>query len=300
MSDMRKCMKVGLIHFMAYPETMRGDGPILETLEKILADDYFDFIEVAWIKDRAIRERVVSMLKQAHIEVGYGASPRLLTTGLNLNSLNEDIRKRAVATLCEGIDEAREYGAKGFGFLSGKYDEQEKEAAFEALKKSIRELSEKAKSVGDMRLFIEIFDYDIDKKSLIGPTSLAKRLAEELCELDNFGLMVDLSHIPLMHETIDEAIDPIKQYIWHAHMGNCVLDPLSPAYGDAHPRFGYPGGCNDVDELCAYLKKLREIGYLSEQKPGIVSFEVKPMPGESPELVIANAKRALNAAIKRC
>jgi len=25
-------MKVGLIHFMAYPETMKGDGPILETL----------------------------------------------------------------------------------------------------------------------------------------------------------------------------------------------------------------------------------------------------------------------------
>ena len=29
--SMYKFMKVGLIHFMAYPQVMRGEGPILET-----------------------------------------------------------------------------------------------------------------------------------------------------------------------------------------------------------------------------------------------------------------------------
>ena len=33
--SMHKYMKVGLIHFMAYPETAKGEGPILETLRKI-------------------------------------------------------------------------------------------------------------------------------------------------------------------------------------------------------------------------------------------------------------------------
>lgn len=33
--SMYKYMKVGTIHFMSYPETMKGDGPILETLEKL-------------------------------------------------------------------------------------------------------------------------------------------------------------------------------------------------------------------------------------------------------------------------
>ena len=81
--------------------------------------------------------------------------------------------------------------------------------------------------------------------------ALAKRYAEEIrAEYDNFGLMVDLSHIPLLHETIEESLLPIKDYIIHAHMGNCVVkDPDLPAYGDAHPRFGFPGSENDVDEL---------------------------------------------------
>ena len=41
-SPIRSHMKVGLIHFMAYPSTIDGEGPILETLKKVLVDDYFD------------------------------------------------------------------------------------------------------------------------------------------------------------------------------------------------------------------------------------------------------------------
>lgn len=32
--------------------------------------------------------------------------------------------------------------------------------------------------------------------------------------------MVDLSHLPLLRETAEEAILPIKDYIVHAHIGN--------------------------------------------------------------------------------
>ena len=35
----RSHMKVGLIHFMAYPSTIGGEGPILETLKKVLEDN---------------------------------------------------------------------------------------------------------------------------------------------------------------------------------------------------------------------------------------------------------------------
>jgi len=38
--SMCKFTKVGLIHFMAYPQVMRGYGPILETLQKIDGDDF--------------------------------------------------------------------------------------------------------------------------------------------------------------------------------------------------------------------------------------------------------------------
>ena len=47
-----KYMKVGTIHFMSYPDVMNGDGPILETLKRIVTDPYFNAIEVSWIKDK--------------------------------------------------------------------------------------------------------------------------------------------------------------------------------------------------------------------------------------------------------
>lgn len=296
--SIHKCMKVGLIHFMAYPDTMKGEGPIVETVKRIATDDYFDAIEIAWIKDQAVKEQTKKILDTSHMTVAYGASPRLLTTGLNINDTEEEGRLKAVATLKEGIDEAYAMGAIGFSFLSGKYEEAKKEEAYAALVKSTKELCAYAKSKGELKIVLEVFDYNIDKKSLIGPAPLAKRYAGDITrEHDNFGLMVDLSHIPLIGETIKDAILPIKEYLVHAHMGNCVVkDSALPAYGDAHPRFGFPGGENDVEELVEFLKVLKEIGFLNEKNPPIVSFEVKPFGDEDSEVVIANAKRTLNAA----
>jgi sugar phosphate isomerase/epimerase len=232
------------------------------------------------------------------MEVAYGGQPRLLTTGMNINDLDEEAREKALDTLKEGIDEAYEMGALGFAFLSGKYPEDKKEEAYKALVKSTRELCSYAKQKGKMKVAIEVFDYDIDKCSLIGPVSLAKRFAEEICkEFDNFGLMVDLSHLPLLRESPEQSLKPVKDYIIHAHMGNAVVkDKSLTAYGDAHPRFGFPGGENDVDELVTYLKVLLSIGFLNKKNRPVVSFEVKPVGDEDPDLVVANAKRVLNLA----
>lgn len=296
--SMRKYMKVGLISFMAFPEIMKGESPVERVLSSIAADDYFDAVEVTWIKDDAARCRVRSILQTAHMAVAYGAQPRLLTTGLNPNSLEEGARAEAVRSLKEGIDEACELGAQGFAFMSGKYPADRVEDAYRALVASTAELCEYARSKGGLRVSLEVFDFDIDKRSLIGPAPLALRYAREIVsQFDNFGLTVDLSHIPMLHETIEESLLPVKEYIVHAHMGNCVIrDSALPGYGDSHPRFGFPGGENDVDELAHYLRVLLDIGFLNERTRPIVSFEVKPFGDEDPELVIANAKRTLNQA----
>ena len=136
--SMHEYMKVGIIHFMAYPATIKGEGPILETLRKIVVDDYFDAVEITWMKESAVRIQAKKMLDTAH--------------------------------------------------------------------------------------------------------------------------------------------------------------PSLPGYGDLHPRFGFPRGENDVNELISFLKVLMDIGYLNKKKPPIVSFEVKPFADEDPDIVIANAKRTLNEA----
>jgi sugar phosphate isomerase/epimerase len=298
---MERYMKVGLIHFMAYPQTMKGEGPVEETIRKIATDAYFNAIEITHIKDAGVRSRVKKILDASHMTVAFGAQPQLLASGLNINDIDEAGRIKAVDFLKGMMDEAYEMGAAGFGFLSGKYDENKKEEAYSALVRSSLELCEYAKSKGDIMVAHEVFDYDIEKKSLVGPAALAKRYAEDIRRrYRNFGLMVDLSHLPLLRETPEEAILPVREYIVHAHMGNCVVKSKElPAYGDAHPRFGFPGGENDVEELTEYLKVLKGIGFLNEKNPPIVSFEVKPFGDEDPDTVVANAKRVLNLAWSR-
>jgi len=295
--NIRDYIKVGLIHFMAFPNTMKGEGPIEETLQLIARDDYFDAVEITWIKDAGIRKAAKKIIETAALDVYYGAQPRLLLTKNNPNAIDESERLTALVNLKEGIDEAAEIGAKGFAFLSGVYEESLKEQAFAALVQTTVELCAYAKEKGVPKVALEVFDFDIDKCSLIGPVELAKKFAEAVCaKVDNFGLMVDLSHLPLLRESAEVSLRPIKDYIVHAHMGNAVVHEGLPAYGDAHPRFGFPGGSNDVDELVEYLRVLIDIGYLQKGNPRVVSFEVKPFGDEDPILVIANAKRTLNKA----
>ncbi len=300
--SMYKFMKVGIIHFMAYPEVMKGEGPILETLQKIAEDDFFTAVEVSWMKDKEIRRKARELLETSHLVVAYGAQPTLLVNQLDINSLEEGERRKAIQQLKDDIDEAYELGAKGLGFLSGKDPGEEKrEKALELLVSSTKEICDYAKAKGDLKIALEVFDRDIAKKCLIGPASLAKRYAEMMRkQCANFGLMVDLSHLPLLGESPEGAILPIKDYIVHVHMGNCIVkDKKQVGYGDEHPRFGVKGGENDTAELVEYLKVLMKIGFLNADNPPIVSFEVKPLPGESSEVVIANAKRTLKEAWAR-
>src|SRR6476469_2729667 len=111
-----KYMKVGLVHFMAYPSTIKGEGPIVESIKKLALDEYFNAIEITTIKNKEERQVVKKMLENSHMTVAYGAQPRLLTTGMNINDLNEENRLKALENLKEGVDEAYEIGATGFAF----------------------------------------------------------------------------------------------------------------------------------------------------------------------------------------
>ena len=138
--SMRRFMKVGIILHVSYPQLGGGEGPVLECLERICGDDYFEAVEVAGMKDGQVRKKAAEMIRAAHMVSAYGGQSRTLSAGLNINDLDETRRAMAVDTLKEGIDEAYEMGCAGFSFLSGRYEEERKEQAFEQLLKSTREL----------------------------------------------------------------------------------------------------------------------------------------------------------------
>jgi sugar phosphate isomerase/epimerase len=296
--SMHKYFKVGLISFMAYPANMRGEDPqVAEVIKKITRDDYFDAIELNWIKDAARRTEVKKLLEASHLTVCYGAQPRLLTTGLNANHLDEGERQKAEATLRDAVDEAEFLGSGGIAFLSGKWAAETKEQSYAQLLKTTRNLCDYARPKG-MKVELEVFDYDIAKASLIGPAPLAARFAADMRQShQNFGLLIDLSHIPMTYETPEFVVRTLKPYLTHFHLGNTVCaDPKAEGYGDEHQRFGFPGGSNDTKQVLEYLRVLKNEGFFNAEDPYVFSFEVKPWKDEDPDTVVANAKRVLNRA----
>ncbi len=291
---------MSIVHFMAYPAVFRGEGPLVETVSQITADPFFGAIEIGWIKDPSVRKAVRAAADCAHLQIGHAAQSALLIQKLNLNSLDEAARMCAVEQLYRSIDEAAEMGARRIAFLSGADPgDADRPRALEALAKSIRQAAAYGQTKG-VALTLETFDRSIDKKALIGPSDLAAEFAAGIrADFPDFGLLYDLSHMPLLYETACEALSTLKEYLVHIHVGNCVLDPALPGYGDMHPRFGYPGGVNDVPQLAEFIRSLFACGYLAEgreERPWI-GFEVKPQsPEETPELVVAGAKRAWQAA----
>jgi sugar phosphate isomerase/epimerase len=291
---------MSIVHFMAFPKTISGEGPIADSVAKIAEDPFFGAVEITWVKDSKERAAVKAVIEAAHIQVGYAAQPAVLMGKLNLNSLDEAERKQAVNALKARIDEAAEVSARRMAFLSGKDPgEKDRRAAVQALIQSVKELCAYGRDKG-IALTCETFDRDIDKKALIGPSDLAAEFAAAVRrDHPDFGLMYDLSHQPLLHEDSIGALSQLKQHLVHIHVGNGVVEAGKPGYGDLHPRFGWPGGANDVPELVEFIRALFKIGYLADGKSTRpwVGFEVKPQAeGETPELVIAGTKRVWQEA----
>ncbi len=51
-------MRVGIVHFMAFPELAGGGGPWVETVRHIALDPFFAAIEINHIDDFGVREAV--------------------------------------------------------------------------------------------------------------------------------------------------------------------------------------------------------------------------------------------------
>ena len=295
---------LSIVHFLAFPECMGGDGPVVETVTRIADDEFFSAIEVGPINDAEARKQVREIIEQSHMQVAFGAPPAILGGKLNLNSFDADERKRALDTLKGCIGQAGEVGARNFVILSGPDPaESERLKATEILIDSICELCAYGRDYG-VTIVLESFDRTVDKKALIGPAGEAEAVAAAVkSDFPNFGLLYDMGHMPLLDESPRQALSILKDHLVHAHVGNCVKVPGRPAYGDLHPRFGFPGGENDVSELVEFLRALFEVGYLYEN-PAVgarpwVGFEMRPQVGETSAMILANIKRTWREAWAR-
>ena len=289
--------------FLAFPECQGGEGPVLETLSLVAADEFFSGIEVSRINDKNVRKQAASLMEQAHLNVDFGVHPVILGERQNINSLEIQERQRACAVVESYLEQAAELRAKRFVLLSGVDPGEEKRVdATKALIESLQHICEAAKQY-NLDVVLETFDRTVDKRALIGPAEEAAHVADVVRrDFPGFGLLYDMGHMVLLGEKPAAAMKQLGASLVHVHLGNCVNVPGRPGYGDLHPRFGYPGSANDVPQLVEFINALFEVGYLKEgcefKRPG-VGFEMRPQSGEEPRSILWNLKRAWREAWPR-
>ncbi len=302
--DLRGSMRVGIVHFMAYPSTMSGEGPILESIDELVCDDFFDVLEVAHIEDKSVRQEAAFRIHVAGMDIAFACQPIILGGKLNLNSREADERRKAVNRILECLEEAVEIGSAGFAVMSGPDPgEVHREEETKLLIDSLRKICSRAHELNpEMNVVVENFDrVPFGKNCLLGPTRESVKVVEQIQrDYARFGLMLDLSHLPLLDETPEHAVSLAAPVLLHAHVGNCVMkNDANPYYGDNHPPFNYEDGENSEVDLVRYLKSLDDSGFLNSDDPPIVSIEVKPLNDRMRAAAFGNVKRVMNRAISK-
>lgn len=296
---MRKYLQMGTVHFMSFPDVLADESQVLPTLKQLIADPYFSVLEVAHIKDEAIRAEAAQLLRGCDCTLIFAAQPEQLGPKLSINTTDAAERRRVIDLLKARIDEAYDMDAEGFGFIAGPVQPGKEAEQLTLLADACKELCAHAKQRGGMPLELEQFDFDVHNKLLCGPALSARHVYDDVVAAgyDNFGILVDLSHLPLVRETPAQCLGILKEAVTHVHIGNAVYDePASHLYGDFHPRFSMPGSVVDTAAVTDFLRELFHIGFFAEGKRPIVSFEIKAWPPDDPNAVLAECKRTLDLA----
>ena len=290
---------IGIVTFMAYPAIGAGSGPVAESLETMAAHDYFQLLEITHIEDSQVRIRCQEVIARNNKFVAFGAHPNILNNKLDLHHPDAAARQRAVDALKENIDEAYQWNAAGLALLSGPDPgATERPAALARFAESLQQLCAYSASKGEMPILLEPFDRSgFAKNCLAGPSEEVAELARKVrTDHPSFGILVDQAHMTILGETPDHCLGVLKEFLVHAHIGNCVVrHPRHEAYGDNHPRFGIPQGENGLDELAEFLRVLARVGFFDGGKKPL-SFEVKPCSGETSLEVIEDSIRFLEEA----
>jgi len=291
-------MQIGVVHAMLFPDCLSGHGPLVETLQVICRDPFFEAVDVNPMYDAPQRAECAALLRDSRLTVAYGCQPLQLSQGLDLNAADAGRREAAVSALVACLDQAKELGAARFVVMSGRnVPAAERRGAVDRLLASLRRICLEARDRAGLPVTLEIFDHDVDKKALVGPCELAAQVAREMRrDFPDFGLLHDLSHIYLCRETPDRHFPLIREYLAAMHLGNSVSRPGHPQFGDTHPLFGIPGGDSDVPQVRNCLKTLFDIGFLRKGRRPVVGFEIRTPAGVSPHTAIANMKRTLQQA----
>lgn len=274
---------LGVNHMFLYPESMTDEKAHTETLKKLVCNDSIDALDV-WVwrgKERSCEE--ISILRDCGKVINYNIGDRFgEKTAFPACAKSEEFT-RAYDLIMREIEYGLEAGSKKFVFASGPDDTYDHKGAIERYSEFVEKVLEQVPE--DCVMCLEPTDWNVDKCFLLGRLDETVDFIKKVNSYGyiNFGMLLDMGHIPIMHETLDSAINKAKDVLNHIHLGNAVIkckdDPL---YGDKHPSWNYPQGEYSDDDGIYFIKRLTEMGYTAREN-ATISFEMRPYDGMTPE-----------------
>ena len=272
-------VKLGVNHMFLFPDSITDERVHTETLKEIVKTDLVDALDVWVWRGKEIAREEISILRGCGKHINYNIGDRFGEVPVVPSSKNEKDKVYAYDIFMREFEYAVESGAGKIVFGSGPDDVSNHSGALERFFEfTLKLISQLPKNI---TLCLEPTDWDIDKHFLCGPLGESVRLAENVRKegYNNFGLLLDMCHIPIMHETMESAIEKTKDVLTHIHLGNAVIKNKSnPFYGDKHIPWSYPDSEYTEKDGVKFIKMLKSIGYCDKDN-ATVSFEMRPYEG---------------------
>lgn len=294
-------LRVGLVYSQAYPDSFTSDSNFIENFRKISMDPYFNAIEFHSPKDKAIRKECIKILKDSRMYRIYLGTVEFANAGVNMLSWEKSARKKALEVSCRLVDDALEWGAEEILFFNGPdVGSEKRKEAYNYLEEYYINLADYITRQGEIKLTMEVNDRNpIGKNFLCGPIDEAIEVCQNVKKYyPDFGLIIDLSHLPLLEEDPRATVLKAKDMFVHAHIGTCVKDPKNKLCGDMHPGFQAVGSEINVNDIVKFIKAGIESGAISDKCLMPLSIEVRPYGGQTANDVVEYAKDILTQAWK--
>ena len=280
---------LGINHMFLYPESMCNGDVHTTSLRELAQNPEMDALD-CWVWASHSKEEI-EILRNCSKQINYNIGDRVGDTPVFPATKDAKERQYARDILRRETDFAVECGAKKIVFGSGKDVPEDRAEAQKRFEEFVMEWLEYIPK--DIILTLEPTDRDVDKFFLYGDL-------DETCECvsnirgnghENMGILLDMGHIPIMHETLESAVKKSAQYIEHIHLGNAVIkNPMNPYYGDKHPYWGIAGGEYNEQDGARMLQLLKNAGYLSRGTAQTISFEMRPFEGKTAKQTVSYLK----------
>ena len=283
-TDWRDYIKLGVNHHLLYCDAVSDPVAHLATLERVLSDERLDAVDL-WIpSDSRIASRAIACCTESPCDIHYNVGTRAGRPSAEPASPDPATRAYSLSFYKEELALAVAAGAVKIVTNSGPDQPDNRAGATSALVDFYCEICSLVPE--STVILIEPTDRDVSKRKLIGPSSEAVEVVRRVRAEGhaNMASMVDMGHLPLMHETVSQAFAATGPYCGHVHLGNCILrNPDHPLFGDKHVPWGIDDGEYGMEELVELLRCAFACGYLGAGRRGTLTFEMRPYPGTSPE-----------------